>query len=150
MDEQQMKEKIFSISQEEAKQEKIVNQLIQSMIELDLDQLENILDEFIRSRGIDKTITQIIFPFFDRIGILWLTDHIHPTQEHLVSHIIRQKPIMGIENVTCRLSLNKTILLFLPVGEYHELGLLYIYYQLKCRGIKVIYLGANKPKADIE
>ena len=40
--------------------------------------------------------------------------------------------------------------MFLPEGEYHELGLLFIHYLLKSRGIKVIYLGANVPIDDVE
>jgi DNA-binding transcriptional MerR regulator len=150
MDEQQVKERIMSLGQVEAQQEKILNHLIQYMIELDMEQFEGLLDNFIRLRGIDKTITQIIFPFLDRIGILWLTNHIHPTQEHLVTNIIRQKLIVGIEGVVCHLSVDKTVLLFLPEGEHHELGLLYIYYQLKCRGIRVLYMGSNTPLGDIQ
>ena len=150
MDEQQVKERIISLAQVEAQQEKILNQLIQYMIELDMELFEALLDNFIRLRGIDKTITQIIFPFLDRIGILWLTNHIHPTQEHLVTNIIRQKLIVGIEAVVCHLFVDKTVLLFLPEGEHHELGLLYIHYQLKCRGIRVLYMGSNTPLSDIQ
>jgi methanogenic corrinoid protein MtbC1 len=145
-----VKDRIISLSQAEAQQEKIVNELIQYMIELDMDQLENVLDNFIGVRGIDKTITQIIFPFLDRIGILWLTNHIQPTQEHLVSNIIRQKLIVGIQGAVSHVFVDKTVLLFLPEGEHHELGLLYIYYQLKCRGVKVLYMGSNTPLIDIE
>jgi methanogenic corrinoid protein MtbC1 len=41
-------------------------------------------------------------------------------------------------------------LLFLPEGEYHELGLLFVQYLLKSRGLKVFYLGANVPLEDVE
>jgi DNA-binding transcriptional MerR regulator len=150
MDEEQVRDRIISLSQTEAQAEKILNELIQFMIELDMERLEKVFDDFIRLRGIDKTITQIIFPFLDRIGILWLTSHIHPTQEHLVSNIIRQKLIVGIERAVSHVGVNKTVLLFLPEGEHHELGLLYIYYQLKCRGVKVIYMGCNTPLVDLE
>jgi DNA-binding transcriptional MerR regulator len=150
MDGQQLRDRIISLSQLEAQQEKIINSLINNMIDLDMEQFEEILDNFIRIRGIERTITQIIFPFLDRIGVLWLTNHIHPTQEHLVSNIIRQKLLVGIENVRTRLLVNKTILLFLPEGEYHELGLLYMFYLLKSRGIKILYMGSNTPVADLE
>jgi methanogenic corrinoid protein MtbC1 len=42
------------------------------------------------------------------------------------------------------------MLLFLPEGEHHELGLLFIYYLLKSRGVRVFYLGANVPLKDLE
>ena len=86
----------------------------------------------------------------EKIGILWLTNHINPAQEHLVSNIIRQKLIVGIEGISTSLKINKTVLLFLPEGEYHELGMLFMYYLLKSRGIDTIYLGANVPLNDVE
>jgi methanogenic corrinoid protein MtbC1 len=56
---------------------------------------------------------------------------------------------VGIEGVSSPLKVNKTILLFLPEAEYHEMGLLFMYYLLKSRGIEVIYLGTNVPLADV-
>ena len=87
------------------------------------------------NKGIEATIHQIIFPFLERIGILWLTNHINPAQEHLVTNIIRQKLIIGIDGIKNNIQTNKTVLLFLPEGEHHELGLLFMYYLLKKKGI---------------
>ena len=150
MNEGEMKEKILSLNHLEAQQERIVNELIQCMVDIDIERLENILDKFIVARGIERTITQIIFPFLEKIGILWLTNHINPAQEHLVSNIIRQKLIVGIDGIISSLKVNKTVLLFLPEGEYHELGLLFMYYLLKSRGVSTIYLGSNVPLKDVE
>jgi methanogenic corrinoid protein MtbC1 len=38
----------------------------------------------------------------------------------------------------------------MPENEHHELGLLFLQYLLKSRGVKTIYLGANVPVADLE
>ena len=146
----EIKEKILSLNQMEAQQERIVNELIQSMVDIDIEKLEIILDKYIVARGIERTITQIIFPFLEKIGILWLTNHINPAQEHFVTNIIRQKLIVGIDGVVTSLRVNKIILLFLPEGEYHELGLLFMYYLLKSRGINALYLGSNVPLKDVE
>ena len=150
MGETEVKEKILTLTNTQAQQERILNELIQSMIDLDMDKLEDILDNHISARGIERTITQIIFPYLERIGVLWLTNHINPAQEHLVTNIIRQKLLVGIETVVTSLKVNKTVLLFLPEGEYHELGMLFMYYLLKSRGVSVIYLGANVPINDVE
>jgi MerR family transcriptional regulator, light-induced transcriptional regulator len=149
MNKDEVTEKILSLSYVQAQQERIVNDLIKAMIDLDLDGLEDILDNYILSRGVEKTVTQIIFPFLDKIGILWQTNHINPAQEHLISNIVRQKLIVGIESSTPRFVNNKTFLLFLPEGEFHELGLLFVYFLLKVRGTRVIYLGSNVPIKDI-
>jgi len=150
MNEVEMKDRILSLSQVQAQQERIINDLIQSMVDLDIESFESILDNYIMARGIERSITQIIFPFLEKIGILWATNHINPAQEHLVTNIIRQKLIVGIESVNTHMHVNKSILLFLPEGEHHELGLLFIYYLLRSRGVKVLYLGANVPLNDVE
>ena len=147
---QRINEKILSLNQLEAQQERIVNELINHMVDLDMDLFESTISNYIVAKGIERAIIQIIFPFMDKIGILWLTNHINPAQEHLVSNIIRQKLIVGIEGLAPVLKFKKSILLFLPEGEYHELGLLFMYYLLKSRGANVIYLGSDVPLSDVE
>ncbi len=146
----EMNDKILSLSQAQAQQERIVNELIQCMANVKIDAFEMVLDGYIKAKGIEKTITQILFPFLERIGILWLTNHINPAQEHLVTNIIRQKLIVGIDSTKPIVHTDRTILLFLPEGEHHELGLLFVYYLLKTRGVTVLYLGANVPLKDVE
>jgi len=150
MSNEELREKTLTLTSAEAQQERIVNELIQHMVDVELDGFERVLDQHIQLRGIEKTITHIIFPFLERIGILWLTDHINPAQEHLTTNIIRQKLIVGIDNAITPLSLKTKMLLFLPENEHHELGLLFLQYMLKSRGVKVIYLGANVPVKDLE
>jgi DNA-binding transcriptional MerR regulator len=150
MNEGEIKEKILSLNQMEAQQERIVNELIQGMVDIDIETMEVILDKYIAARGIERAITQILFPFLEKIGILWLTNHINPAQEHLVSNLIRQKLIVGIDGIVTSLKVNKTVLLFLPEGEYHELGLLFMHYLLKSRGVNSVYLGSSVPLKDVE
>jgi len=133
-----------------AQQERIVNDLIQAMVDLDTVSFEKILEKQISANGIEKTIVKIVFPFFDRIGILWQTGHINPAQEHLTSNIIRQKLLVGIDQAKPILKINKSFLLFLPEREHHELGLLLVYYLLKRRGVNVFYIGANVPMKDAQ
>lgn len=150
MCEKEICDRIVSLSHAQAQQERMVNDLIHQMVDVNMESFEDVLDGYIAARGIDKTITQVIFPFLEKIGILWLTNHINPAQEHLVTNIIRQKLIVGIEGAYSHIATKKTILLFLPEGEHHEIGLLYTWYLMKSHGIKVIYLGANVPLKDLE
>ncbi len=150
MPETELKEKILSLTGPEAQQERIINEMIQHMVDLNIAKMEETLNRYIAARGIERTITQIIFPFMEKIGVLWLTNHINPAQEHLVSNMVRQKLIVGIDGVKTSLQTDQTVLLFLPETEYHEIGILFVYYLLKSRGIQVIYLGANVPMKDVE
>jgi DNA-binding transcriptional MerR regulator len=150
MSENEMKEKVLSLNGKEAQQEYIINELIQDMVDLNMDKFEITLKTHIKAYGIQKTIPQIIFPFLEKIGTLWLTNHINPAQEHLITNIIRQKLIAAIENIHIQNSISKTVLLFLPEGEFHELGLLFMNYLLKSKGVGTIYLGCSVPLSDME
>ena len=145
----EMKEKIFNLSHSDAQQERLVNELIQCMIDLEVEKFEEVLDSCIESKGIEKTIINIVFTFLEKVGVLWQTNHINPAQEHLVTNIIRQKLILAIETIITPINREKTVLLYLPEGEHHELCLLLIHYMIKNRGINVLYLGANIPLKDV-
>jgi DNA-binding transcriptional MerR regulator len=146
----EIKERILSLGDSRAIQEKIINDLVQEMVDLNMEAFEKIIADYIVGKGIERTVVQILFPFLEKIGILWQTGHINPAQEHLVTNIVRQKLIVAIETTVSHVKLDKTFLLFLPEGEHHELGLLFMYYLLKSRGAKAIYLGANVPLKDAE
>lgn len=150
MNEDDMQHKLLSLQGDFAKEEIIVNQLIQCMVDLDVEKFEEVIDDYLVDHPFEKVITQIVFPFLERIGILWLTNHINPAHEHLVTNIIRQKLVKGIESETKPTQNAKTALLFLPEDDHHELGLLYSYYLFRKQGIKVIYLGATVPIKDLE
>jgi len=149
MSDQEINDKIMTISSVEAQQEQVVNLMIQYMVDIELTAFDRLLKEKIDAKGIEKVIHQYIFPFMERIGLLWVTGHINPAQEHLVSNIIRHKLIVGTEAVNPIFKSDKRVLLFMPDGEYHELGLLFIQYLLKNRGIEVYYLGASVPLVDV-
>lgn len=146
----QMEEKILSLNQIDAQKERVVNALIKEMVSLNMANFERQIDTYIGQKGIEKTILEIIFPFMERVGILWVTNHINPAQEHLATNLIRQKIILGIEKLPPVLQYTKRIVLFMPEGEYHEIGLLYVHYLLKQRGFYIDYLGANVPMIDLK
>jgi DNA-binding transcriptional MerR regulator len=150
MSAEQMEDKILSLNQIDAQKERVVNALIKEMVSLNMANFERQMDTYIGQKGIEKTIIEIIFPFMERVGILWITNHINPAQEHLATNVIRQKIILGIEKLPPVLNYSKRIVLFMPEGEYHEIGLLYVHFLLKQRGFYVDYLGTNVPMIDLK
>ena len=143
-------DKILSLTSFVAKHERMINALLGAMVEMDAAGFEKVIDHHISEHGIEDTIKHLLFPFLQKIGILWMTSHIRVAQEHLVSNIIRQKLIKGIEDINISIRNENTVVLFLPDGEYHELGLLYVYYLLKVKGMNIIYLGADVPIEELE
>ena len=113
-------------------------------IDLDEERFERTFREALKRVGIKDTILKIIHPFQDKIGVLWLTDHVVPAQEHFTSNIIRQKLSVAIDSLpNIRETSKKEILLFTPEKEHHELPLQFIHYLFKKNENKVIYFGSN-------
>jgi DNA-binding transcriptional MerR regulator len=121
-----------------------------AMIEMNEQAFEEVLNSKIEKQGLDKTMSDIIYPFLDRIGVLWVTGVIEPAQEHFMSNLIRQKIIVAINNTPiCDEDNMPTCIAFLHQEEMHELGLLYYTYHLRLAGYKTIYLGQMTPYADV-
>jgi len=127
-----------------------IGALTTAMIDLNENGFEEIMIKNINHHGFEKTMIDIVYPFLEKIGILWLSGSINPAQEHFMSNLIRQKIIVGIDKLEKKESPDSDhFLLFLPENELHELGLLFAHYALKKRGYKVTYLGANVPLKDV-
>ena len=72
-------------------------------------------------------------------------------QEHFISSLIIQKLYVAIDQAYQPESINaKKALLYLPEGEFHEMGLLFYRYLMKRRGYETIYLGQSVPYSDLK
>lgn len=121
-----------------------INELTESSIGFDTNLFENTFNQCLAKMGIENTIVNVLYPYLEKIGLLWLTDHIIPAQEHFSSNIITHKLIVAIDDLKIRPSAHaRKILLYTPAGEHHEIPLLFSQYLLKQNGDKVIYFGAN-------
>jgi len=147
---EQRTEAVLGLNQPDAKDEFIVNELIGCTVDLKSHELEHLLTKEIQRQGIEKTISGVVFRFLEHVGILWQTNRLRPVQEHLVSAIIRQKIVFAIDGLPLPQNNAPLFILFLPEGEHHEIGLLYVYYLLRKKSLPVIYLGANVPLKDMD
>ncbi len=144
LDNEEMKQMALrKLSKEEAN-EFYIKEMIEASLDFDEERFEVNFIEALDRMGIEETILNVFYPYQDRIGVLWLTDHVIPTQEHFTSNIIRQKIIVAIDRLPpVSNNQNKQIALYTPEEEQHEIPLLFIYYLLKKNGNKVIYFGRN-------
>ncbi|MCB0697901.1 MAG: MerR family transcriptional regulator [Chitinophagaceae bacterium] len=126
--------------------EYLLNNMIEATIDMDTRKFESLVDKYIRKFGLEQAVEQLFFAFLEKIGVMWMTNRLFPAQEHLVSNIIIRKILLAIEKQAAKPDFTQsTFLLFLPEGEIHEIGLLYIQYQLQKHDKHTIYLGANTP-----
>lgn len=127
-----------------------VDALLLAMIELNEAAFEKGLSTPILQLGFERAMLEVVYPFLERIGILWQTSNIHPAHEHFVSNLIRQKLIVAIDGqIQQPYATANRLLLFLPEGELHELALLFINYLARARKHHVMYLGQSLPFKDL-
>lgn len=127
-----------------------IENLVIAMIDMDEQKFEKSISNSILTLGFDETVSAIIFPFLEKIGLLWQIGTINPGHEHFITNLIRQKLIIAIDAQVGDLRpKSKTFILFLPEGELHELSLLFYSFLIKKRGHRVIYLGQSLPIEDL-
>jgi hypothetical protein len=83
----------------------------------------------------------------NELGLLWQSDTITPAHEHFISYLIKQKLLINTEKLQIlkQTKLDKVFVLSLPMNEIHELGLMYLNYEILLHGYKTIYLGESMP-----
>ncbi|MCU4164838.1 MerR family transcriptional regulator [Carboxylicivirga caseinilyticus] len=129
-----------------------IESLLVAMLELDEGKFTNVLTNSIIKLGFESTVESILFPFLERIGILWQAGTVNPAQEHFISNLIRQKLIVAIDNEMQNFipKSDKNIVFFLPENELHEIGLLFYSLIARKEGYNVVYLGASVPMSDLK
>ena len=98
-----------------------------------------------------KTFREVFYdvfiPLLNEIGLLWQSDTIKPAHEHFISYLIKQKLLINTEKLQILKPTNdeKVFVLYLPSDEIHELGLMYLNYEILHHGYRSIYLGESIP-----
>ena len=122
-----------------------MDKLLLSLVSLDEELFKETLANLLESEGLEKTFTDHLIPFLDRIGIMWLIGSVNPAQEHFMSNLIRQKIISEIDKQEIPASTEKSVLMYLPEHEWHEMSLLFYHFLLRSKGIPTFYLGQSLP-----
>ena len=133
-----------------ASDQDIINSLVKSMITMDAAAFNAIIQRQTMNRGFLSTITELIYPFLNLVGGLWITQKANPAQEHFITNLVRQKIISAIENLSEPSESAPRILMFLLDGDDHEIGLLLANFIAKYLGWNVYYLGLNVPIENIK
>ena len=149
LDNQQLKDKVIDLCLDHGNTNVQIESLVVSMLELNEHKFNSVLTTSIIKRGFEDTVEEILFPFLDRIGVLWQAGTISPAQEHFISNLIRQKIIVAIDNEMGRETNDKKITFFLPEDELHEIGLLFYSLIARKEGFGIVYLGVSVPFEDL-
>lgn len=127
-----------------------IESLMVAMLELDETKFLNGLSSTIIKLGFEVSVETVLFPFLERIGVLWQAGTINSAQEHFISNLIRQKLFVAIDNeMQSPVQNGPRIIMFLSEHEQHEIGLLFYNLLARKEGMNVVYLGAGVPLEDL-
>jgi methanogenic corrinoid protein MtbC1 len=124
-----------------------INAFKMSMMNFDHGLFHNTYNSLISEKSFREIFWEVFIPFLEELGLLWQTNTISPSHEHFISSLIKQKIITNIDKLQAMEHPKKemTFALFLPENEIHEIGLLFLHYEILLRGYRTIYLGPTMP-----
>ena len=124
-----------------------ISELKMSMMNFDQELFFNTYNWLIAEKSFKEIFHQVFIPLMNELGLLWQSDTITPAHEHFISYLIKQKLLVNTEKlqVLKPSKTDKVFVLSLPMNEIHELGLMYLNYEILLQGYKTIYLGESMP-----
>ncbi len=124
-----------------------INAFKMAMMNFDQTLFINTYDNLLSQKSFKEIFYDVFMPLMSEIGLLWQSDTISPAHEHFISYLIKQKLLINTEKLqfTEPIKNDRVFILFLPLNEIHELGLMYLNYEFILNGYKTIYLGESVP-----
>jgi DNA-binding transcriptional MerR regulator len=118
-----------------------------AMLNFDQILFYNTYNSLLEEKSFRTIFYEVFIPLLFDLGMLWQTNTISPSHEHFLTVHIKQKIFIHIERLqsTDPSPSTKTVVLFLPENETHDLGLLFINYEVLSLGYHTIFLGENIP-----
>lgn len=131
--------------------EYILSQLKLAMFGFDTALFNQVYQQSLAQNTFRTVFIKIFAPFLHFLGELWHTHSINAAHEHFITNLMYQKIQVEIEKLPLS---NKeadkpTFILYLPEEEMHEIGLLFLNYELRQQGFHTIYLGRSIPFDDL-
>lgn len=121
-----------------------------SVVEMDEYRFSLLLDTHTEQRGFEETMLEVIYPFLDKLGVLFFTGSVTAVQEAFVVGLLRRKIMAATDRLDHEVKDDlPTFALFLPEGDRQDQSILFVQYLLKKRGYSAIYLGADTTPSDL-
>ena len=114
----------------------------------DLEAVEATLNRYAVLLPPRELVFSVVLPLLNHIGERWQSGRLRPSQEHLVSAVIRSM-LGGSLRAIARPTGSPRVVFATPSGDRHELGLLCAALLAAAAGYGVLYLGPDLPAADI-
>jgi DNA-binding transcriptional MerR regulator len=145
--EAQMAEHVHAIGIKSRNTSAAINAFKLAMVNFDQGLFQETYEKLESEKSFRVIFWDVFIPLLEELGLLWQTDTIGPAHEHFVTHLIKHKIFLSTEKAKQKGDQERegVFVLFLPENEIHEIGLLFLNYELVYRGYKTIYLGQTIP-----
>lgn len=124
-----------------------ISEFKMAMMNFDQELFLNTYDWLTKEKSFREIFYDVFLPLMNEMGVLWQTNTISPSHEHFITFLIKQKILTQTEQLQIRKpsKTDKVFVLSLPMNEIHELGLMFLNYEILSKGYKTIYLGESVP-----
>lgn len=123
--------------------------LVAAAASLDATQLDTVLSDALALAPIEQLADAWLLPELTRLGRAWADREVSVAHEHFASAGVH-RALGGLFGTEPSARAPGPVLVGLPPGAHHELGLLAFAACLRRLDVEVVYLGADVPVADWE
>ena len=147
LDQAQINKLSSDIISEKSAKNHAISSFKMAMMNFDQSLFFNTYNQLLNEKTFQEVFYTVFIPLMNELGFLWQTETISPSHEHFITYLIKQKLLINTEKVQIlEPTKNDTVfVLFLPLNEIHELGLMYLNYEILLNGYQTIYLGESIP-----
>ena len=144
--EDELNDKVREITIENKENSLAVNNFKISMLNFDQSLFESTYNKLLARNSFRDVFLKEFLVLLTDIGNLWATNTISPAHERFISTLIKQKILVNIERVqNVSPKDDMTYILYLPMNEIHDIGILYLHFELMLKGYKSVFLGPSVP-----
>ena len=145
--EQQIPEAVREIISVKSVKSHAISSFKMAMLNFDQSLFFKTYDTLLSEKSFREVFHEVFIPLMNEIGLLWQSETITPAHEHFITYLIKQKLLTNTEKLQILQPTNdeKVFVLYLPSNEIHELGLMYLNYEVLHQGYRSIYLGESIP-----
>lgn len=142
MSSEEIRSLTIEMAHTESMYEQFIVQMLDATLALDEVRLKKAFDTVTLYAEMEEIAIHLFYPFMSRLGMNWMADAVRPVHEHFASNFVSGKILQAIHSLEGATK-GRSVILFTPEGEYHEIPTLFIQYLLKKNGYRVTYFGAN-------
>jgi MerR family transcriptional regulator, light-induced transcriptional regulator len=124
-----------------------VNALAEAAAHLDADALSATLDQNFSRATFETVVDEWLMPSLVELGQAWAGGRVSVAGEHLASNAAMRRLAAAYEAAASSMT-GPSVVIGLPPGSRHELGLLAFAVAARRAGLTAVYLGADVPTID--